>query len=48
MNQGVEPDISGAYQTLKYTKAKMREIIAWIDPNPKGHGRPLGIQVSIV
>jgi len=48
MNQGVEPDIGGAHQTLKYTKAKMREIIAQIEANQKGHGQPLDPQVSII
>jgi hypothetical protein len=40
MNQGLESDIGGAHQTLKYTKAKMREIIARIEANqgqPTGH-----------
>ena len=48
MNQGVEPNAGGAHQTLKYTKAKMREIIAQIEANQKGHGQPLDTQVSIV
>jgi len=34
MNQGAEPDIGDAHQTLKYTKAKMREIIAQIGTPP--------------
>jgi len=48
MNQGVEPDIGGAHRTLKYTKARMREVIARIEANQKGHGRPLNTQVSII
>jgi len=48
MNQGVEPDIGDAHQTLKYMKAKMREIIAQIEANQKGHGQPLDTQVSII
>jgi len=48
MNQGVEPDVCGAHQTLKYTKAKMREIIARVEANQKGHGPSLDTQVSII
>jgi len=48
MNQGAEPGIGDAHQTLKYTKTKMREIIAQIEANQKGHGQPLDTQVSII
>jgi len=48
MSQGAEPDIGDAHQTLKYTKAKMREIIAQIEANQRGHGQPPETQVSII
>jgi hypothetical protein len=44
MNQGVDD----ARQTLKYTKARMREIIARIEANQEGHGQPSDTQVSTV
>ena len=48
MNQRVESDIDDAHQTLKYTKAKMREILAQIAANQNNHGQPLDAKVSIV
>jgi len=48
MNQVAEPDVGDAHQTLKYTKAKMREIIAQIEANQKGHEEQLDTQVSII
>jgi hypothetical protein len=44
MNQGVDD----ARQTLKYTKAKMREIISQIEANQEAHGQPSDTQVSTV
>jgi len=48
MNQGAELDIGDAHQMLKYTKTKMREIIAQIEANQTGHGQPPDTQVSII
>jgi len=48
MNQVAEPDTGDAHQMLKYTKAKMREIIAQIEANQKGHEEQLDTQVSII
>jgi len=48
MDQVTELDIGNAHQTLKYTKAKMREIIAQIEANQKGHEEQLDTQVSII
>ena len=48
MNQGSESDIDDAHQTLKYTKAKMRKVLAEIATNQGSHGQPLGDKVSIV
>ena len=48
MNQGLEPDIDDAHQTLKSTKARMREILAQIEANHEDHGQPLDDWVSIV
>ena len=48
MNQGVEPDIGGAHQTLKYTKAKMRDIIARVEADLEYYGQLLDTQVSII
>jgi len=48
MNQGAEPDIGDAYQTLKYTKMKMREIIARIEADQENQGRASDDQVSII
>ena len=45
MNQGLESNVNDAHQTLKYTKAKMREILAQIEAN---HEQPLDTRVSIV
>jgi len=47
MNQGLGSDINDAHQTLKYTKAKMREVLAQIAANQKDHGQPLDAKVSI-
>jgi hypothetical protein len=44
MNQGVD----AAHQTLKYTKAKMREIIARIEANQEDHGHSLDTKVSTI
>ena len=46
MNRRLESDCDDAHQTLKYTKAKMRGILAQIEANQKDH--PLDTQVSIV
>lgn len=35
MDQGSALDVDDAYQTLRYTKAKMREILAHIAANQK-------------
>ena len=51
MNQGLQLDIDDARQTLKYTKAKMCEIltqIAQIAADQEDHGQPLDSQVRIV
>ena len=48
MNQELEPDIDDAHQVLKYTKAKMREVLAEIATNQSSHGQPLDGKVSIV
>ncbi len=48
MNQGSELNIDDAHQTLKYTKAKMREILAQIEANQKDHEQPLDTRVSTV
>ena len=48
MNQRVESDIDDAHQTLKYTKAKMCEILAEITANQNNHGQPVDAKVSIV
>ncbi len=48
MNQGLEFDIPDADQTLKYTKAKMCEILTQIAANQEDHKQPLDSQVSIV
>ena len=45
MNQGLESDIDDAHQTLKYTKAKMREVLAEIEEE---YGQPLDTNVSII
>ena len=44
MNQG----LGSVHQTLKYTKVKMREILARTEANQGDHGRPLDTQISIV
>jgi hypothetical protein len=48
MNQGLAFNIDDAHQMLKYTKAKMREILAQIAANQEDNGQPQDIQVSIV
>ena len=48
MNQGLESDCDDAHQTLKYTKAKMRKILARIEASQEDHGQPLDTRVSIV
>jgi len=44
MNEGLD----GARQTLKYTKTKMREIIARIEADQENQGRAPDAQVSII
>jgi len=48
MNQGLEFDIDGAHQMLKYTKAKMCENLAQIAANQEDHEQPLDAKVSTV
>ena len=48
MNQRVESDIDNAHQTLKNTKAKMREVLAQIAAIQVEHGEPLDSKVSII
>ena len=48
MNQGLKSDIDDTHQTLKSTKAKMREILAQVEANQDNHGQPLDDRVSIV
>ena len=48
MNQGLEPDIDDAHHALKYTKAKMGEVLAEIAANQNSHGQPLDAKVSTV
>ena len=48
MNQGLASDIDDAHQTLEYTKAKMREILAQIEANQKDHEQPPDTRVSTV
>ena len=48
MNQGLEVDTHGAHQTLKYTKAKMCDILTQIAANREDHGHPLDSKVSAV
>lgn len=48
MDQGLGFDIGEAHQTLKYTKAKMCEILMQIATNQEDHGQPLDPQVSSV
>ena len=48
MNQALESSIDDAHQTLKYTKAKMREILAQIEANQKDHEQPPVTRVSIL
>ena len=48
MNQKLESDIDDANQTLKYTKAEMRKILAQIAANQNNHGQPQDAKVSIV
>ena len=47
MNQGSQLDIDDAYQTLKYTKAKMCDILAQIAADQEDYGQPLDSQVRI-
>ena len=48
MNQRVESDIDDAHQTLKNTKAKMREVLAEVTANQEEYGQPQDAKVSIV
>ena len=48
MNQGLQLDLDDAHQTLKYTKAKMCEILTQIAADQADHGQPLDSQVRIV
>ena len=48
MNQEAEPDIGNAHQTLKYMKAKMREIIAQIEANQKGHCYDARVTILVI
>ena len=48
MNQGLDSDIDDAHQTLKSTKAKMREILAQIEASQEDQGQLLSTWVSIV
>ena len=48
MNQELESDRGNSHQTLKYTKAKMREILPRIEASQEDHGQPMDTQVSIL
>ena len=48
MDQGSGLGVDDAHQTLKHTKAKMREILARIAANHEDHGQPQDAQVSII
>ena len=48
MNQGSQLDIDDAHQTLKYTKAKMCDILTQIAADQEDYGQPLDSQVRIV
>ena len=48
MSQGLQLDIDDAHQTLKNTKARMREILTQIAADQENHGQPLDSQVRIV
>ena len=48
MNQRLQSDNDGAHQTLKNTKAKMREVLAKIAAILKEHGQPQDGKVSTV
>ena len=48
MNQGLAPDIDDAHQTLKYTKAKMREVLAQISADQQDHGQHWDAKVGIL
>ena len=48
MDQGLESGIDDAHQTLKSTKAKMREILAQVEANQEDHNQPLDDRVSSV
>jgi hypothetical protein len=48
MNQESELDVEDARQTLKHTKAKMREILTQIEANQEVHGEPQDAQVSVL
>ena len=48
MNQGSGFDIDDIHQALKYTKAKMCEILVQIAPNQEDHRQPSDAKVSIV
>jgi hypothetical protein len=40
MNQGLENGIDDPYQSLKNTKAKMREILAQVAASQEDNGQP--------
>ena len=44
MDQGWD----SVHQTLKYTKAKMRKILARLEASQEDHGQPVDTQVSTV
>ena len=48
MDQGSVLDVNAAHQALRYTKAKMREILAHIAANQKDHKHPQDAQVSTI
>ena len=48
MNEESKSDTNDAHQTLKYTKAKMREVLAQIAANQEEHRLPPDTKVSIV
>jgi hypothetical protein len=48
MSQESELDDEDARQTLKHTKAKMREILTQIDANQEIHEQPQDAEVSVL
>ena len=48
MDHGSGLDVDDAHQTLRYTKAKMREILVHIATNQENQAQPQGAQVSII